>query len=172
MYVDMGMDETATSEIIFQLTDQLQNRYWEILVTQLGCTDDSLAPRQCLQYFTGISGTLASFNWFNLEAPYHLANQEYSICIRQEMGFCSITYSAVEDNEQNSKGWELDKTRICTEVENLCRGENFCQDDYVVIPQGKSLKNSPISFDRFCGVALNDNLSPGASNVPISSKFF
>lgn len=91
----------------------MQNRYWEILVTQLACDDVTLAPGQCLQYFTGICGILENFNWHNAEAPFHLADQRYSICIRQELGFCSITYSVIEDPVQDSKGWALDQTRTC-----------------------------------------------------------
>ena len=70
---DNFSSEPFSTALYFQ--DQLQNRYWEVLVTQLSCDDYSLAPRQCLQYLTGMTGTLVSFNWFNAEAPYHLSDQ-------------------------------------------------------------------------------------------------
>ena len=53
----------------------LQNRYWEIQVTQLSCSDPNLAPGGCLQYHTGHTGVIESFNWQNTDAKYHLANQ-------------------------------------------------------------------------------------------------
>ena len=39
-------------------------------------------PHGCVQYFTGASGTLASFNFGNTDDYHHLAEQYYSICIR------------------------------------------------------------------------------------------
>jgi hypothetical protein len=60
---------------LYRLQGQLQNRYWEVLVTQLSCEDVTLAPSQCLQYFAGITGTIESFNWQNIEAPFHLSDQ-------------------------------------------------------------------------------------------------
>ena len=95
----------------------------------------------------------------------------YSICIRQERGFCSITYTPIEDNEQESTGWALDKDRTCIKDDSLCRGESFCSLDYLVIPQGKSDPSSRITFDRFCGVALTDAVANDpVQNVPITSN--
>ena len=39
-------------------------------------------PHGCVQYFTGVSGTLTSFNFGNTDDYHHLAEQYYSICIR------------------------------------------------------------------------------------------
>ena len=50
------------------------------------------ADNGCLQYYTGVSGTLQSFNYDGTNGR-HLSNQDYSICIRTEFGFCSIIYS-------------------------------------------------------------------------------
>jgi hypothetical protein len=47
--------------------------------------------------------------------------------------------------------------------------------DFLVIPQGKSWQSSEISFDRFCGKALNDAQAATSGqvlNVPITSKLF
>lgn len=50
----------------------------------------------CLQYFTGISGTIKSFN-FEPAIGLHLSNQDYSICIRAERNFCGIQYTQCLD---------------------------------------------------------------------------
>ena len=39
----------------------------------------SAAPDGCVQYFTGTTGTLNTFN--NGGSATHLANQDYTICI-------------------------------------------------------------------------------------------
>ena len=89
------------------------------------------------------------------------------------MGFCSITYAAIEDTTQGSTGWALDQTRTCQSSDSLCRGEMFCSTDFLVISQAKSNPSSDMTYDRFCGKALNDGIAPNsepAPNVPITSK--
>ena len=65
-------------------------REWRIKITQYACDNPALAPGGCLQYFTGISGNVSSFNWKTGENSNnqlwstHLANQQYSACVRRE----------------------------------------------------------------------------------------
>lgn len=44
----------------------------------------SSAPHDCLQWFTDAVGTFSSFNYLYAATPVvqHLANQDYTICIR------------------------------------------------------------------------------------------
>ena len=69
-------------------------RQWDIYVTQYNCgQEDTAGPPGCLQYMTGTSGTVSSFN-FNPSntatatdaSTTHLQNQHYEICIRRESG--------------------------------------------------------------------------------------
>ena len=46
----------------------------------------------CLQYFSGVSGTIKSFNYDGVNGR-QLSNQDYSICIRTESNFCGIAYT-------------------------------------------------------------------------------
>ena len=56
----------------------------------------------CLQYFTGVSGQILSFN-YNGASGLQLSNTDYSACIRMERNFCGIQYNACADNgNQNS----------------------------------------------------------------------
>ena len=66
VYVDIGMDTGATAklEFTFSTTVTTVSRSWEIKVTQIECS--SLArpyDAGCLQYFTGTTGRLTSFNF-------------------------------------------------------------------------------------------------------------
>jgi hypothetical protein len=70
---DLSKENIINYSSYFQGT--LQNRYWEIQVTQLSCSDPNLAPGGCLQYHTGHTGVIESFNWQNTDAKFHLANQ-------------------------------------------------------------------------------------------------
>ena len=50
-------------------------------VTQVECSSKRLAPNGCLQYFTQDSGEIQTFN-YNSGNGVHLANQDYSACVR------------------------------------------------------------------------------------------
>jgi hypothetical protein len=54
------------------------------------------AEEGCLQYFTGVSGQIKSFN-YDPGAGLQLSKQDYSICIRMERNFCGIQYTACPD---------------------------------------------------------------------------
>ena len=56
-----------------------------------------LASDGCLQYFTGVSGQILSFN-YNGASGLQLSNTDYSACIRMERNFCGIQYNACPDN--------------------------------------------------------------------------
>ena len=53
-------------------------------ITQISCFDNNnLAPSGCTQYYTGMSGTIQSFNWITNNANnVQLANQHQKICFR------------------------------------------------------------------------------------------
>jgi len=51
-----------------------------------------LADNGCLQYYTGVSGVIQSFN-YDATNGRHISNQDYTICIRTESNFCGIAYS-------------------------------------------------------------------------------
>ena len=52
-----------------------------IKVTQVECNSKTRAPDGCLQYFTGTTGTIETFNYNNLGGVL-LTNQDYSACVR------------------------------------------------------------------------------------------
>merc|ERR1712013_555442 len=62
-----------------------------IKVTQVPCDSKTKAPNGCLQYFTGETGTVTTFN-YNSAQGVLLTNQDYSICMRQERTYCAICY--------------------------------------------------------------------------------
>ena len=98
-----------------------------------------------------MTGTLQSYNF---AGGIHLANQDYTICIRQEAGYCSIEYTA--DTFKVSLGLDAlpvtagtSDPSTLTLVNTKSGVDNIiCQTDYIIIPQGKigpeiSLKTQP-----------------------------
>ena len=52
-----------------------------IKVTQIECSSRTRAPDGCLQYFTGTTGTIETFNYNSLGGVL-LTNQDYAACVR------------------------------------------------------------------------------------------
>ena len=56
-----GLDLTASVDISLGSSDY--ERTWNIRVTQIECGVSWTAPANCLQYFTGITGTVSTWNY-------------------------------------------------------------------------------------------------------------
>merc|ERR1719184_125681 len=126
------------------------------------CSSLVKPPTGCLQYFTGSSGSVSSFNWQDSTAYEHLQSTSYTACIRQERGYCKI-------------GWKQSPTTIdsfkmgrpATIFTSLNSGgcNPTGQADYVTIPNGsdggafagncKEPGGGLVpSVDRYCGGTL------------------
>ncbi|XP_050422761.1 uncharacterized protein LOC126834697 [Adelges cooleyi] len=162
MYVDAG---TGTSPIILTMvTSGVQlKRNWKIKVSQIACDSTTKADTGCLQYYTGISGTVRSYNY----EPYsglHLSNQDYTICLRTERNFCSVQYTACDDQMNNRShaftltGNTLGQNAVQANVGSV--GSSPCNSDYLVIPcvsnkQGPVASGMNTCVDRLCGGTLS-----------------
>merc|ERR1711951_27659 len=62
---------------------------WNILAQQIPCTATYRAPTDCLQWFTGSTGTVYSYNH---QGGQFLNGMDYTNCIRTEDGFCGIEW--------------------------------------------------------------------------------
>ncbi|TRY75197.1 hypothetical protein TCAL_10438, partial [Tigriopus californicus] len=111
-------------------------------VTQYACGDEQAGPDGCLQYFTGLTGTVASFN-FPTNAGIldpsttHLSNQCQNMCWRQEMNTCGICWIPVilgSDTITGSFGVST------TAGGNKGRGETDgkCRGDFLLIPDAQT----------------------------------
>ncbi len=81
------------------------------LLIQIPCNTPYTPPDNCLQYYTGITGTVQSFN-FQTGGARHLADQNQRICIRPERGRCSITYAVAAINGAISVSGTIAATAI------------------------------------------------------------
>jgi len=88
MYSEIGNKaaDTATVTITYGGTTSTQ---FNIFVRQIECDSTSRAPTDCVQYYTGASGTIRSYGWAGAQM---LATMDYRICIRDEDKMCSISY--------------------------------------------------------------------------------
>lgn len=137
-------------------------RSWKILVRMLEKGSSSLAPEGCLQYFTGMSGRVTSFNHeVNNAQGQMLQNLAYTSCIRSESGMNCIRYRQARDTTAPD-AFNLDA------FANSGRLDANCDRRYIII-QGVSGAGG----DRFCGTLLNSvNAQTNAGPVISTMKPF
>jgi hypothetical protein len=154
-------DDTAT--LSFTLGDTTNNKY-KIKVTQLSCNDACVASQEgCFQYYTGVTGTIKSYNFDGNNN--HLASQNYQNCIRQEEGYCCVKYLA----ETFDLPSLATATCAAATLALMCTSASSCSIDYVMIPGAQNpsaanlaTANSVSTADgRFCGLHMH----PGGYNV-------
>lgn len=63
VYIDAGLGQTNPVTLTFVTSGQSFARSWKIQVSQIRCNTIYRAEEGCLQYFTGISGQIKSFNY-------------------------------------------------------------------------------------------------------------
>ncbi|KAI5641361.1 hypothetical protein NE865_06399 [Phthorimaea operculella] len=159
-----------------------QTLRWNIRLVQLGCDCPGIAPNGCLQYFTGTTGTIRSFNYGAqantmlsaslVQGSRQIANLNYGICIRMEAGFCTIQY-AQSPNDMFSFTVTgdvdgADATVLGTAVGAL--NDGACVTDFVVIPNPVvTATNLAVGTDRFCGLGFVPSAptaSAGSASCP------
>merc|ERR1712165_216231 len=89
MYVEFGATSTDTISITNTYASTTTAKTFNILARQISCTASYKAPTDCVQYFTGISGSVKSYNYAGAQL---LAGQRYNNCIRTEKGYCAIQW--------------------------------------------------------------------------------
>lgn len=139
-------------------------RSYNIHVRQFARSNmDGGGPTGCLQWFTENTGTVQTFNWQGVGAvSTHLANQNYKACVRQNIGHCSICWSA---------GTNCANAATTTDPND--------SGDFVVIQGGATATATPVTDaavptgqggGRFCGRFLNAATAGAQADVTICSR--
>ncbi|XP_059089368.1 uncharacterized protein LOC131885357 [Tigriopus californicus] len=123
----------------FDFGGTVTSRQFDIKVTQYACGDENGGPDGCLQYFTGNTGTFASYNFPTTATALtstvtHLSNQCYTMCFRQEQGKCAICFqpvitASIAVIDQASFGLSLSPAGIAAGTQ-----DTSCSMDYLQIP--------------------------------------
>ncbi|XP_014219686.1 uncharacterized protein LOC106647697 [Copidosoma floridanum] len=190
MYIDVGTGPTNPVILSFVTSGSGFERSWRVRVAQIPCSSIFRAEEGCLQYYTGVSGQVKSFN-FDPIVGLQLSNQDYSICIRMERNFCGIQYMACEDVNSlqsgiNSVGFGSPGgqqiPRSFTLSGNTLNGQlaamvdRACQSDWLMIPcaanAGRLQTNQIPCVDRFCGGAFNAEASVNSTSIISTVKPF
>jgi hypothetical protein len=127
----------------------------------------------CLQYYTEDEDTVSTFNWQGRAdevTSIHLANQDYNVCVRNNVGSCRICWSETNAAAAGAAG-SFALSQLSAGGAAMSEIDGNCNTDFVEIPQGLPMAmaaaaNSPdIGVDRFCGVLL----APGPARAAVSA---
>ncbi|XP_018377834.1 PREDICTED: uncharacterized protein LOC108770662 [Trachymyrmex cornetzi] len=188
MYIDTGVGPTNPVTLTFVTSGNSFSRSWKVRISQIRCSTIYRAEEGCLQYFTGVSGQIKSFNYDPM-IGLQLSNQDYSICIRMERNFCGIQYMACSDDAQEMMSTTLSTTNQIMRSNSFTLTGNTqttqimsmtgtsCMTDWLSIPCATNLDRLPSTsmtcVDRLCGGTFNsETLNLNGSSVISTVKPF
>jgi len=172
MYVDMGLSTNSPVVLTVVTAGNSFSRSFSVKVTQIECDSLAKAADGCLQYFTGVSGQMFSFN-YNDAAGLQLSDTDYSICVRMERNFCGIQYTACPDSTNTAP----QSFSVSGSTNTGSQVGTGCSTDWLTIPCATNT-NDPfaqngtpvVCVDRICGQVFNSaQTSSGSPNVPVYS---
>ncbi|CRL03175.1 CLUMA_CG016282, isoform A [Clunio marinus] len=176
MYIDAGLGQSNPVILTVITSGPTFPRSWRIRISQIHCGSLHKADQGCLQYFTGISGRVKSFNYDSLSGR-QLSNQDYSICIRTERNFCSIQYTACGDaiDSDRKRSFTLSGNSNSVVPAMLGGGiqsqSNSCPNDWLMVPCAKVADRVPPAIqceDKICGGTFN--AEPSTTERTVSSN--
>ncbi|GAB0093103.1 uncharacterized protein DMENIID0001_081660 [Sergentomyia squamirostris] len=149
MYIDVS-DSASRMLFLSVLSSVPDARAFSIRITQL---KSSLAPQNCLQYYTEPTGIIQTFNYednstlVSARNPSYLNNLNYVVCIFRNPGFCTVSYiTAINTTEVEFQLTNTDENGVSIIPPKQAGAEIFnCADDYIVV-----------NGVRLCGERLND----------------
>ncbi|XP_015836244.2 uncharacterized protein LOC658432 [Tribolium castaneum] len=164
VYVDVS---TLTGPLqLSVLSSTGERKRYNIRICQIA--NDCSQSSNCLQYYTGVTGMISSFNYDqaainNRSQPGYFNNLNYAICIRKEAGFCSITYTNMPNGlEYPFQLVNLNEAGESTVPAGQAGAEIFnCPDDYIII-----------GGTRLCGDKFNDGalIEDFTMNAPVTDS--
>lgn len=183
MIVDTDGAACVTAAFSFGLDTTTRN--YRIHAIQYDRLNEMGGPAGCLQFFTGMEGTVTTFGWATTTTSTHLANQDYDVCIRRLADRCSICWSPTgiagaailrgafglsngpSDDAAPLPGVGTDCAAIAT-----VGAED--SNDYVIIPNGQTAAAAAAAAvtagsDKICGRFFSTN-NAAAGDTTICSR--
>jgi hypothetical protein len=174
IYIDIGTGSSDSATVSFDFgTTSSTSHQWDIKVAQIPCGSTYGPPDDCLQWTTGLTGRITTFNFLN-SAGSHLNNQDYSHCIRQEQGYCCVQYTVCSDT--SSFSWDSNEANTKALTGTNCgdspTADAYTSADYITIEGSANSCSSNALYNQYCGYALNpDDSNTPSINVPICGKY-
>jgi len=181
MFIDTDGTKCSTANFAFGGTTTI-SRQFNIRVTQFDCADRDIAgPSGCLQYFTNVAGTVASYNYpigattvlsgaaNPATAFQHLASQSYSICFRKGAGNCALCFAPTVRTATTGQSFGLS-----TSTTGAMSETSACVTDYIAIPRAMTSSALAIAVpqavgvQRICGAFFRATAIAAAGSTTVS----
>jgi len=154
LYLDNNGMANMINQLAISISTDAFSRSWKILVRILeaGNPDIEGRPSGCLQWFTGETGRITSFNHLNGAAQGNvIGNLNYAICIRPDgkKGCVDIRES----------GGTVDSFRLDGAQSATNSKVGGCANTFLIIP------NTSVQTPEYCGGALAATTAQSVSSV-------
>lgn len=159
-------DGTECVNAVFAFGGNTNSRAYTIHVMQFARSNEMGGPPGCLQFFTGQTGTVSSFNWQGVAdrvTSVHLANQFYDVCVRRLATSCVICWHQV--NPGSAAGgigsFGLSTSTAASAAATDAGVGASCASDFIQIPFSFGMADLQITSvpalgnHDFCGRYLN-----------------
>lgn len=166
-------DGTECVSAVFGFGGNGNSRRYNIHVLQFARSNDMGGPAGCLQFFTGETGTVSSFNWqgtgtgTDRTTSVHLADQFYDICVRRLEPSCIVCWSQTESGSATGGvgSFGISESPIGTNAATAAgTGANCLGTDFLSIPfsledlvNGLPLGLTGLGESIFCGRYLGED---------------
>jgi len=162
MYVSIGSDDSDSADIKIATPTEANGatRKWEIKVAQIPCFSDYSPPEGCTQWFTEPSGIISDWS---ADTSGLQDNLDYQICVRQNMGYCCVEYTATEFAVRGPTDG------VIPAIGTVGAGTD-CANDWISIEGAGSSCGSIVGTNKFCEDILhyeNDATAADVSSIPI-----
>ena len=115
-------------------------RTYKVKISQIPCNVNYKAPTDCVKYFTGTTGVATTYNFGHM-----LQSQDFSTCVRQEIGICGISWSQTAISSPDPFALHA----LHTSPTAGSQAPTTCAISWVMIP------STPVAPPVFCGGSLN-----------------
>merc|ERR1719230_639482 len=196
MIVDSDGSSCVTA--LFTFGGGTVNRRYTIHVIQYESTNEMGGPPGCLQFFTGATGMVQTFNWQTTTTSVHLADQSYDVCVRKMIGACVICWAPETTGVMGTttgsfgvnNGANAGAAAAASATGAGCTPANDANDstDFVIIPSGieptannanivpggalnsATVGANEIGEDRFCGRYFSAAAAGNAGDESVCSR--
>lgn len=163
IYVDVGTGSSDSATLALAFSGASTQRKWEIKVAQIPCGQQYTPPNGCLQWHTGLTGQITTFNFADSNG-YHLRNQDYSACIRTAAGMCCVEYTQCTSAQTDFSLGILADYTMAANIKSAVNTEcitpatapmTVSTQDYITIEgSGATCDTSNTAGSKYCGGIL------------------
>ncbi|XP_050737868.1 uncharacterized protein LOC127009124 [Eriocheir sinensis] len=166
MYINVQSMSGPVQLMVDRSAASTAQRRWNIKVAQIPCSSQFRAPNGCLQYFTGTSGNVRSFNYDEspsardaggVTGTRQIANNDYGVCVEMAEDNCGIVWTRNTSGGQYGYSVSGNANMVLRSIIGTRDASSIgdqCTTDYVLIPGGKTDTGEQV--DRLCGLGFPD----------------